>query len=90
MWLNRSADNGDYMSQVMGDPSDRALHLFAATSMCAIRCVCWPTLRTAQREFGWRNNAVTKVLAQARVEFDVRTTMLEQVEAAISLDLPVH
>ena len=86
-----SWDNGDYMSQVMGDPSDRALHLFGRNVYVRDPLYLLAELfEQPNREFGWRNNAVAKVLAEARVEedSDVRTTMLEQVEAAISLDLP--
>ncbi|MDN6350466.1 MAG: ABC transporter substrate-binding protein [Yaniella sp.] len=86
-----SWDDGDYMSQVMGDASDRALHLFGRNVYVRDPLYLLAELfEQPNREFGWRNTAVADVLAQARVEddTDARTAMLSQVEAAISLDLP--
>lgn len=86
-----SWDNGDYMSQVMGDASDRALHLFGRNMYVRDPLYLLAELfEQPNREFGWTNTAVANALAQARVEedADARTAMLSQVEAAISLDLP--
>lgn len=86
-----SWDNGDYMSQVMGQTGDRGLHLFGRNVYVRDPFYLLAELfEQPNLEFGWTNTAVADVLAEARVEedTDTRTAMLSQVEAAIALDLP--
>lgn len=86
-----SWDDGDYMSQVMGDAEDRALHLFGRNVYVRDPLYLLAELfEEPNLEFGWTNTAVAEVIAQARVEEDsaARTAMLSEVESAISLDLP--
>src|SRR5699024_6338323 len=85
-----SWDNGDYMSQVMGQTGDRGLHLFGRNVYVRDPFYLLAELfEQPNLQFGWTNTAVADVLADARVEedTDTRTAMLSQVEAAIALDL---
>lgn len=86
-----SWDDGDYMSRVMGEASDRGLHLFGRNVYVRDPLYLLAELfEEPNPEFGWTNSAVADTIAAARVETDTetRSAMLTQVEAAIALDVP--
>ena len=83
--------DGTYMRSVLGETTGRGLHLFGRNFFVRDALYVLADLfEYPNAEFGWTNPAVTQALTAARTEEDpeVRTALLQRVEAAISLDLP--
>lgn len=84
-------DDGNYMSNVMRETTNRGLHLFGRNFF--VRDAFYVLAELFEQpngEFGWSNPTVAEALTAARVEADpdVRNELLTAVETAISLDIP--
>ena len=83
--------DGTYMRSVLGKTTGRGLHLFGRNFFVRDALYVLADLfEYPNKEFGWDNPAVTQALTAARTEEDpqLRTALLQRVEAAISLDIP--
>ena len=83
--------DGTYMRSVLGEQTQRGLHLFGRNFFVRDALYVLADLfEHPNGEFGWTNASVTEALTAARTEQDpaVRTALLQRVEAAVSLDIP--
>lgn len=86
-----SWDDGEYLSNVMYESTDRGLHLLGRNFF--IRDPLYVLAELFERptgEFGWTNPRVVEALTAARIAEnpDTRRALLTSVEVAASLDLP--
>ncbi len=84
-------NDGTYMRSVLGETTNRGLHLFGRNFF--VRDALYVLAELFEHpngEFGWTNPAVTEALTAARAEDDpeIRIALLKRVEAAVSLDIP--